>query len=142
MNRATLIGNVGQEPAIKQIGDKKVAKFSLAISKQYKKNGEKVTETTWHNIVIWSPIAEIVEKYVNKGNQIFIEGEIRYRTYDDANGISHDVTEIICNNLQLLSNVKKEETQTRKDNKVDMPSLSDPDELSINAEDDPSYFPE
>ena len=142
MNRATLIGNVGQEPAIKQIGDKKVAKFSLATSKQYKKNGEKVTETTWHNIVIWSPIAEIVEKYVNKGNQIFIEGEIRYRTYDDANGISHDVTEIICNNLQLLSNVKKEETQTRKDNKVDMPSLSDPDELSINAEDDPSYFPE
>ena len=142
MNRATLIGNVGQEPAIKQIGDKKVAKFSLATSKQYKKNGEKVTETTWHNIVIWSPISEIVEKYVNKGNQIFIEGEIRYRTYDDANGISHDITEIICNNLQLLSNVKKEETQTRKDNKVDMPSLSDPDELSINAEDDPSYFPE
>lgn len=140
MNKVFLYGNVGKDPEIKTLeGGSKVAKFSLATSSFHKdKEGNKVTETTWHNIVFWNKPAEIIEKFVKKGSSLIIEGEIRYRTYEDKEGNTKYFTEIIGNQLHLAGNKPEE----KKDNKVDMKSISNPDDLPICAEDDPSFLPE
>jgi single-strand DNA-binding protein len=96
-NRVQLIGNLGMDPEIKLLdNDKKVAKFSLATSDSYKtESGDKVTETTWHNIVLWNNLAQIAEKLLMKGDKIFFEGKIVYRSYEDKKGNTKHVTEIV-----------------------------------------------
>lgn len=104
VNKAILIGNVGKDPDVRYLdsGTPKCS-FSLATSEVYKnKNGEKVTATEWHNIVLWRGLAEIAEKYVRKGSQIYIEGRIRTRSYDDKDGNKKYITEIVGDVLQLL----------------------------------------
>lgn len=102
-NKVDLIGLVGKDPEIKSVGEKKVANFSLATSHKFKgKNGERKEQTQWHNIVIWSPLAEIVEKYVKKGAKLNLGGMINYRSYDDKEGNKKYITEIICNELLML----------------------------------------
>ena len=105
LNRATLIGNIGKDPEIKTLQNgRKFVSFSLATSKRYRdNNGEQKEETQWHNIVIWGKTAETFEKCgVKKGTPIYLEGEISYRTWNDNDGIRHDMTEIVCFTFQLL----------------------------------------
>ncbi len=104
INKVILIGNVGKDPEIRHLDNNlSVARFSLATSESYKnKSGEKITNTEWHNIVVWRGLAEIAEKYVKKGSQICVEGKIRYRSWDDKDGNKRYTTEIDCENLQLL----------------------------------------
>lgn len=104
INKVILIGNVGKDPEIRHLDNNLVvARFSLATSESYKnKNGEKVTNTEWHNLVLWRGLAEIAEKYVKKGSHIYVEGKIRYRSWDDKDGNKRYTTEIDCDNLQLL----------------------------------------
>jgi len=120
-NLVILIGHVGGDPDVKKIGDKNVAKFSLATFRKYTKGGEKVTETQWHNIVAWTPHAEIVQNYVHKGSRLYIEGEIRYRSYEDRNGISHDITEIFVNQLLLMDSKPSEKTSEKTSEKKEFP---------------------
>ena len=104
INSIHLIGNVGQDPQIRttQTG-KKVATFSIATSESYKDtSGARVTNTTWHNIVAWDPLAGIVESYVKKGAQLYIEGKMTYRTYDDKDGNKHNTAEVVAHTLQML----------------------------------------
>ena len=105
VNKVFLIGNVGKDPEVRHIDSGvAVANFPLATSETYTaKNGEKVTATEWHNIVVWRGLAEIVEKYVKKGRQLFIEGRIRTRSYDDKDGKKRYITEIYADTLQLLA---------------------------------------
>jgi single-strand DNA-binding protein len=112
MNKAILFGNVGKDPEVKRLESSKiVAKFSLATNKSYNNQaGEKITETAWHNIVLWGKLAELTEKYVKKGNSIIIEGEISYRDYIDKDGVKKYFTEIIGKELHFAGN-KKEETK-------------------------------
>jgi single-strand DNA-binding protein len=110
MNKAILFGNVGGDPDVKKIGENKVAKFSLATNKTYTKDGEKVTETAWHNILFWGKTAELCEKYVKKGSSLIVEGEIRYQSYENKDGQTVYVTEIIGNALHFAGG-KKEETK-------------------------------
>jgi single-strand DNA-binding protein len=103
-NSCSLIGRVGKEPEIKhlQSGDI-VANFSLAVSEHYRnKDGEKVETTEWFAIVVWKKRAEIVEKYVHKGDLLDIEGKIVTRSWEDKEGIKRYTTEIICNELIML----------------------------------------
>jgi single-strand DNA-binding protein len=104
VNKAILVGNVGNDPEVRhlEVGTP-VANFSLATSETYKnKEGERITQTEWHNVVVWRGLAEVVEKYVHKGQQLYIEGRIRTRTWDDKDGNKRYTTEIVADTLQML----------------------------------------
>ena len=103
-NKVQLIGNLGSNPEIKTLdGGKKFAKFNVATNESYRNaNGDKVTETQWHNLIAWGKIAEILEKYVTKGSEIAVEGKLTYRTYNDKDGNKKYFTEIQVNELLLL----------------------------------------
>ncbi|NNC69862.1 MAG: single-stranded DNA-binding protein [Flavobacteriaceae bacterium] len=103
-NKVQLIGNLGKNPEIVTLDSgKKLAKFSIATNESYKNaEGEKVTDTQWHNIIAWNKTAEIIEKYVVKGNEIAIEGKLTSRSYEDKNGDKKYITEVVCNELLML----------------------------------------
>lgn len=107
MNKVMLIGNVGNEPEVRYYdADQAVAQFRLATSERSYtlQNGTRVPEhTDWHNIVLWKGLAKIAEKYVHKGDKLYIEGRIRYRVYDDQRGVRRFVTEIYGENMEILS---------------------------------------
>lgn len=111
MNKAQFIGHLGKDPEIRHTtSGKAVANFSLATSETFKKaNGEKETKTEWHNIILWSPLAEVAEKYMKKGSKVFIEGKISHRSYDDKDGIKRYVTDIVGRELIMLDSKPKEE---------------------------------
>ena len=107
LNKAMLIGNVGRDPEVRYLdgnsGNAKVATFTLATTERYRdRNGETRENTEWHNIVAWRNTADVVEKYVKKGTQLYIEGRIRTRSWDDQTGNKRYTTEIIADTLQLL----------------------------------------
>jgi single-strand DNA-binding protein len=103
-NKVQLIGNLGNNPEIITLeSGKKLAKFSIATNESYKNaQGEKVQNTEWHNVVAWNATAEIVEKYLEKGKEIAIEGKLTSRSYDDKEGNKRYITEIVCNELLML----------------------------------------
>jgi single-strand DNA-binding protein len=103
-NKVQLIGNLGKNPEIITLeSGKKLAKFSIATNESYKdSSGEKVTDTQWHNIVAWNKTAEIIEKYLQKGNEVAIEGKLTSRSYETKEGDKRYVTEIVCNELLML----------------------------------------
>ena len=104
VNKVILVGNVGKDPETRYLeGGTAVCSFSLATSETYRnRDGEKVTNTEWHNIVLWRGLAEVAEKYVKKGSQLFIEGRIRTRSWDDRDGNKRYTTEIVGDNMQML----------------------------------------
>lgn len=104
-NKVQLIGNLGQDPDIKTIGeDKKVAHISVATNENYQNaKGEKVTETQWHNVVAWGKLADIVEKYLVKGTEVVIEGKLINRNYTDKQGVKKYITEIQANEILILT---------------------------------------
>ena len=104
-NKVTLIGRTGKEVEILNFENGKIAKVSLATSDYYTNAmGEKIEETQWHNLVCNGKLADIMEKYVEKGKEIAVEGKIVYRSYDDKDGQKRYVTEIRVEELVLLGN--------------------------------------
>ncbi len=105
VNKVILIGNVGADPEVRYLdGGVAVANIRLATTENYKnKNGEKIEQTEWHNVVLWRGLAEVVEKYVKKGMRLYIEGRLRTRSWDDQNGTKRYTTEIFADNMQMLS---------------------------------------
>jgi single-strand DNA-binding protein len=116
MNRAILHGNVGKDPEVKTIeSGKKVARFSLATSEHSKdKDGNKTTQTTWHNIVAWERLAELCERHVTKGSQLIIEDRISNRSYVNKDGQTVYTSEIIASSLFFTG--RKDEAK-KDDNK-------------------------
>ncbi len=104
-NKVQLIGRLGQEPEIITFSDgNKMAKFSLATDDSYKdKTGQKVERTYWHNVVVKNGLVNVVENYVVKGQEIAIEGKLTNRSYEDKDGNTRYVTEVLCNELLMLS---------------------------------------
>ena len=103
-NKVQLIGNLGNTPEVKTTANgKKIARFSIATNEVYKNaNGEKVTETQWHNLVAWGKVADIAAQYLTKGREVDIDGKLVIRSYDDKDGNKRTVTEIQVNELLLL----------------------------------------
>ena len=103
-NSVKLIGNVGQVPEIKTLENgKKVARFSIATNETYvNKEGERITQTYWHNLVAWGKTAGIIEKYVDKGREIAVEGKLTNRSYETKDGQRRYVTEVLVNEVLLL----------------------------------------
>jgi single-strand DNA-binding protein len=103
-NKVQLIGNLGNNPEVITLeSGKKVAKFSIATNENYKNaQGEKVTDTQWHNVVAWNKTAEIIEKYLEKGNEVAVEGKLTSRSYDTKDGDKRYITEVVCNEILML----------------------------------------
>ncbi len=103
-NSVQLIGNLGMDPEVKEVSNgNKMARFSLATSDSYKnQKGEKVTETQWHNLIIWGKQAEIAGKYLKKGKQIAVEGKLETNSYDDKEGNRKFFTQIKVNDFVML----------------------------------------
>ena len=104
-NKVQLIGRLGQNPEIVNLeSGKKLAKFSIATNESYKnQDGEKVENTQWHNIIAWGPTATIIEKYVTKGQEVAIEGKLNNKSFEDKNGVTRYITEIVANEVQMFS---------------------------------------
>ena len=107
MNKVMLIGNVGRDPEVRYVDQGvAVARLSLATTERgyVLQNGTQVPDRTdWHRVILWRRLAEIVEKYLHKGDKLYIEGRIRYTTYSDKHGVKRDMTEIWAENMELLS---------------------------------------
>lgn len=103
-NRVQLIGNLGNNPEIITLeSGKKLAKFAIATNETYKNaRGEKITDTQWHNVVAWNKTAEIIEKYLEKGKEVMIEGKLTSRSFEDKDGNKRYITEVVCNELLML----------------------------------------
>ena len=107
VNKVILIGNVGKDPDVRYLDSGvAVATFSLATTERgyTLQNGTQVPDRTeWHNIVLWRGLAQTAEKYVHKGDKLYIEGKIRSRSYDDQNGVKRYVVEIFADNIDMLT---------------------------------------
>ncbi len=104
-NRVQLIGNVGNDPEIKTLENgRKLAHLNIATNERYTNDkGEKIEQTEWHRVTAWGKTAEIIEKYVEKGKEVGIEGKLIHRSYEDKNGEKRYVTEVVVNEILLLS---------------------------------------
>lgn len=109
-NSVRLIGRLGMDPEIRSISnDRKMARFSMATNEVYKDTkGEKVTNTTWHNLVAWGSQAVLAEKYLHKGQEIAIEGKLNNRSYIDKEGVKKYVSEVVINEIRLLGSPTNE----------------------------------
>lgn len=110
VNKVILVGNLGKDPELRYTpSGAAVATFSLATSERYKgKDGQMQEKTEWHNIVAWRQLAEICGKYLHKGKQVYIEGKIQTRSYDDRDGNKRYMTEIIADQMQMLGRAGEE----------------------------------
>ncbi len=135
VNKVILVGNVGRDPETRHL-DKGVAvsRFSLATTENYtSKTGEKVSNTEWHNIVAWRGLAEVIEKYVKKGSQLYIEGRLRTNSYE-KDGVKHYATEIIADTMHMLgkregqAEMPGQQAQPEQLQSVGEPDFSQPEE--------------
>lgn len=112
-NSVRLIGNLGQDPQTKTLENgKKVVHFTLATKEDFKNgDGQKVSETTWHNIVAWNGLADIAGRFLKKGKEVAVEGRIVYRSFEDKKGMTKYITEIVLNDLVLLRSSKEKEKE-------------------------------
>ena len=132
INKIILVGNVGKDVETKHFDDNQVSNFSLATSETYKdKNGEKQKQTEWHNVVLWGGLSKVTEKWVKKGDLIYIEGKIATRKWQDKEGNDRYTTEIVCSKLQMLGGKKETQDASRHP-----PALSPEDAPNNNSNSD------
>ena len=128
LNKAMLIGNVGNDPEVRYLNNEqgKFTSFRLATTERYKeRNGDVKENTEWHQIVAWGKLADIVEKMVKKGSQLYVEGKITTRKWTDKDGNDRFTTEIRAEGIQLLG--KKETTATRQEESPALKALKEED---------------
>ena len=105
VNKVILIGNLGKDPEVRHLENGAVvANFPLATSETYKdrNSGERKTQTDWHNIVMWRGLAEVAEKYLKKGNSVYVEGKLRTRSWEDKDGNTRYTTEVVADSMTML----------------------------------------
>jgi single-strand DNA-binding protein len=133
VNKVILIGNLGKDPEVRYINETTpVANFTLATTESYKdKNGNRQDITEWHNIVVWRGLAEVAEKYLKKGKQIYVEGRLRTRSWDDKEGNKRYTTEIVADNFVMLG--KKEGDGTEGQNSYQSQALTKQEHVGEQA---------
>ncbi len=103
INKVILVGHLGKDPEIRYLeGGVSVASFPLATSESFNKDGRKVEQTEWHNIVMWRGLADVAAKYLQKGKLVYIEGKLRTRSFEDKSGIRKYTTEVVAENFTVL----------------------------------------
>lgn len=144
VNKVILVGNLGADPEVRTLeSGAKVARLRVATAETYKdKNGEKVTQTEWHTVNVWKGLADVAEKYLKKGSQVYIEGKIKSRTWKDKEGVDKYTTEILGDNLTMLGS-KMSEGNNQQSSSSSQPKqdehharMEDSPPISANADDD------
>jgi single-strand DNA-binding protein len=103
INKVILVGHLGKDPEVRHLdGGVTVASFPLATSESFNKDGKKVEQTEWHNIVMWRGLADIASKYLQKGKLVYIEGKLRTRSFEDKEGHKKYTTEVVAENFTML----------------------------------------
>jgi len=103
INKVILVGHLGKDPEIRYLeGGVSVASFPLATSETFNKDGKKVEQTEWHNIVLWRSLADVAAKFLQKGKLVYIEGKLRTRYFEDKEGVKKYTTEVVAENFTLL----------------------------------------
>lgn len=136
VNKVILVGNLGKDPEIRHLENgTAVANFTIATSESYKdKSGARVDQTEWHNIVVWRKLAEIAESYLKKGSQIYLEGKLRTRSWEDQQGNKRYTTEVVADTFTMLG---KKEVAQNPQNTIDSLNNSDTSQQNkIEEEDD------
>lgn len=130
VNKVILVGNLGKDPEVRYLDSGvAVANFSLATTENYKnKEGERVSQTEWHNVVFWRGLAEIAEKYLKKGDSIYVEGKIRTRKWEDKEGNTRYSTEVLADNMTMLGKKSSKDNTSQE--------LSSSEKAVSNIEDD------
>ena len=128
VNKVILVGNLGKDPEVRYLeGGVAVAKFPLATSESYKgKDGNRVDQTEWHNVVLWRGLAEVAEKYLHKGSSVYIEGKIRTRSWDDKEGNKRYSTEIVADQMTMLGKKSEDSHHPEPAMKQEEPSFAAP----------------
>ena len=134
INKVILVGNVGKDPEVRYVENNvAVANFPLATSERgyTSRSGAQIPERTeWHNIVLWRGLAEVAEKYVKKGTQLYIEGKLRTRSWTDSNNVVRYTTEIFADNMEILSRRDTNNSQqVQEQPTISNPEVSESDEL-------------
>ena len=143
INKVILIGNLGKDPEIRRLENGAiVASFSIATSESFtdKNSGEKKEITDWHDIVLWRGLAEIAEKYIRKGTKIYVEGKLKKRSWQDKEGNTKYNTEVIGEELTILSRIETSDKTAAPYNSSGTPNLpSDMPGLSSSSDDDSPF---
>ena len=139
VNKVILIGNLGKDPEVRHLENgASVANFSIATSENYKdrKTGEKVSQTEWHNIVVWRGLADIAEKYLKKGDKIYIEGKLKTRNWMDQEGKNRYTTEVIADNMTMLGKLSENKSHSESNPNFEKKSVATDDFSDPNEDDD------
>ena len=143
VNKVILIGNLGKDPEIRRLENGAiVASFSIATSESFtdKNSGEKKEITDWHDIVLWRGLAEIAEKYIRKGTKIYVEGKLKKRSWQDKEGNTKYNTEVIGEELTILSRLETSDKTAAPYNSSGTPNLpTDMPGLSSSSDDDSPF---
>jgi single-strand DNA-binding protein len=136
VNKVILVGNLGKDPEIRHLENgTAVANFTIATSESYKdKEGNRIDQTEWHNIVVWRKLAEIAESYLKKGSQVYLEGKLRTRSWEDQQGNKRFTTEVVADTFTMLG--KKEVTQNPQSSLAPSNNSGTSKEDKIEEEDD------
>ena len=138
INKVILVGHLGKDPEVRHLeGGTTLVNFPLATSETYTKDGKKVEQTEWHNIVMWRGLADVAAKYLQKGKLVYIEGKIRSRNYEDKEGNKRYITEIVAENFNMLGR-KNEKEQTNNSQINTHQSTSKSEEQLVDFNDDGS----
>ena len=143
VNKVILVGHLGKDPEIRVVeSGRKVANFSLATTESYRdKNGERVDNTKWHNLVFWGPVAEVIEKYLKKGSQIYVEGKLRTRSYEDKDKVKKYITEVVGQTLTMLGKPAEGGSGNMAPNNSQSKSNTDSFNPAITAEEEMDDLP-
>ena len=140
INKVILVGHLGKDPEVRHLeGNVSVASFPLATSETYNKDGRKIEQTEWHNIVMWRGLADVASKYLQKGKLVYIEGKLRTRSFEDKEGHKKYTTEIVAENFTMLgrkSDFDNGHTENTTPSKIDEDQPMDYNRPAANAEDD------
>ena len=146
INKVILVGHLGKDPEVRHLdGGVTVASFPLATSETYNKDGKRIEQTEWHNIVMWRGLAEVASKYLQKGKLVYIEGKLRTRSFEDKEKVKKYVTEIVAENFTMLgrkSDFESHPSVTITQNneaKLDEPKIDD--DFSIGSADERGDLP-
>lgn len=135
INKVILIGHLGKDPELRYLeGGVSVTSFPLATSETFNKDGQKVEQTEWHNIVMWRGLADLASKYLSKGKLVYIEGKLRTRSFEDKTGIKKYTTEVVAENFTMLG--RKSDFEDGTSARQGSRSIADNDLLNGNGEDD------
>jgi single-strand DNA-binding protein len=143
VNKVILLGNLGADPEVRTLeSGAKVARLRVATAETYKdKNGEKITQTEWHTVNVWKGLADVAEKYLKKGSQVYLEGKIKSRTWKDKDGVDKYSTEILCDNFTMIGSKAGGDGNSQaasgyQPKTDDAPKMEDNPSLESSADDD------